>query len=94
MLLKRIKKLLRKKQKEKRRLDWHDYTVSALYKFDKKVLVSYDDKSFGQQKLEIISEIFKIIKDLPDPLNEKLNNITLNSVYNDLLNVFTENNNH
>ena len=32
-----MKKLLRKKPKEKRKLDWHDYTVSALYKFDKKV---------------------------------------------------------
>lgn len=61
------------------------------YNFDKKVLVSYDDKTFGQQKLEIISEIFKIIKYLPDPLNEKLNNITLNSIYNDLYEVFNEN---
>lgn len=37
LLQKKMKKLLRKKPKEKRKLDWHDYTVSALYKFDKKV---------------------------------------------------------
>lgn len=43
LLLKRMKKLLRKNQKEKRRLDWHDYTVSALYKFDKKVLIMSGD---------------------------------------------------
>ena len=38
-----MKKLLRKKPKEKRKLDWHDYTVSALYKFDKKVIIMGDN---------------------------------------------------
>ena len=37
LLLKRMKKLLRKNQKEKRRLDWHEYKVQALFKYDKKV---------------------------------------------------------
>lgn len=47
-----MKKLLRKKPKEKRKLDWHDYTVSALYKFDKKVsIMSGDGKTDNSPKI-------------------------------------------
>ena len=61
------------------------------YNFNKKVLINYDDKSFGQQKLDVISEIFKLLDDLPEPLNKELNKIKLNSIYNDLYEVFSEN---